>query len=65
MAGEMRIADVIADIKRGDMILPEFQRGYVWTRDQVRRSLGRQGGNRLDRAALVEGCVICGLLPHG
>jgi hypothetical protein len=39
MAGEMRIVDLIADVKRGDMILPEFQRGYVWTRDQVRSYL--------------------------
>ncbi len=39
MAGEMKIAELIADIKQGEMILPEFQRGYVWTRDQVRSYL--------------------------
>lgn len=39
MAGETPIADLIKDIKNGALILPEFQRGYVWSRDQVRSFL--------------------------
>ncbi|MDQ3692715.1 MAG: DUF262 domain-containing protein [Chloroflexota bacterium] len=30
---------LITDISRGDLILPEFQRGYVWTQTQVRQFL--------------------------
>ncbi len=32
----MKIADVLSQIDLGSMALPEFQRGYVWNRDQVR-----------------------------
>ncbi|MFE0846143.1 DUF262 domain-containing protein [Streptomyces rochei] len=32
----MRIAQILDKIDSGDIALPEFQRGYVWTRDQVR-----------------------------
>jgi hypothetical protein len=39
MAGETQISDLIKDIERGDLILPEFQRGYIWTKDQVRSFL--------------------------
>lgn len=39
MAGETPISDLIKDIQHGALILPEFQRGYVWTRDQVRSFL--------------------------
>ena len=30
------IEDLLDQIRRGEILLPEFQRGYVWTRDQVR-----------------------------
>ncbi len=36
MAGETKISDLIKEIRHGDLILPEFQRGYVWNRQQVR-----------------------------
>lgn len=30
------IQEMIADVKSGEVLLPEFQRGYVWNSDQVR-----------------------------
>lgn len=30
------IHDLLTQIKHGEILLPEFQRGYVWNRDQVR-----------------------------
>jgi hypothetical protein len=39
MAGETPITELIKDIEHGALILPEFQRGYVWSRDQVRSFL--------------------------
>jgi hypothetical protein len=36
MGGEMKVSDLLTDIERRRLILPEFQRGYVWTRQQVR-----------------------------
>lgn len=30
------VAELINDIEKGGLKLPEFQRGYVWKRDQVR-----------------------------
>ena len=32
----MKIATILDHIDSGHMALPEFQRGYVWNRDQVR-----------------------------
>lgn len=32
----MRIATILDQIDLGSVALPEFQRGYVWNRDQVR-----------------------------
>lgn len=32
----MNIATILAHIDSAHMALPEFQRGYVWNRDQVR-----------------------------
>lgn len=32
----MKIEDILSQIDLGSMALPEFQRGYVWNRDQVR-----------------------------
>lgn len=34
--GEARVSDLIRDIQLGEFTLPEFQRGYVWNRQQVR-----------------------------
>lgn len=39
MAGETPISELMKDIQQGALILPEFQRGYVWSRDQVRSFL--------------------------
>lgn len=36
MGSQLNIAELIADIGKGDLILPEFQRGYVWKSDQVK-----------------------------
>ncbi|MGI8782169.1 MAG: GmrSD restriction endonuclease domain-containing protein, partial [Acidobacteriota bacterium] len=33
---EARVSDLIRDIQLGEFTLPEFQRGYVWNRQQVR-----------------------------
>src|SRR5262245_42200421 len=30
------IAELLTQIRRGEILLPEFQRGYVWNSDQVR-----------------------------
>jgi uncharacterized protein with ParB-like and HNH nuclease domain len=32
----MKIATILAQIDLGQIALPEFQRGYVWNREQVR-----------------------------
>jgi len=32
----MKISTILDHIDSGHMTLPEFQRGYVWNRDQVR-----------------------------
>lgn len=32
----MKVTDILSSIDMGTMALPEFQRGYVWSRDQVR-----------------------------
>ena len=32
----MKISTILDHIDSGYMALPEFQRGYVWNRDQVR-----------------------------
>ena len=31
------IQELVAQIRADEIVLPEFQRGYVWTRDQVRK----------------------------
>ncbi|GAA1691396.1 DUF262 domain-containing protein [Kribbella yunnanensis] len=33
----MRIATLLDQIDSGSLLLPEFQRGFVWTRDKIRR----------------------------
>lgn len=35
----MKISTILDHIDSGHMALPEFQRGYVWNRDQVRRMM--------------------------
>lgn len=39
MAAETPVSELIKDIKNGALILPEFQRGYVWTSGDVRSLL--------------------------
>jgi hypothetical protein len=39
MAGETKISDLIKEIRQADLILPEFQRGYVWDRNKVKSYL--------------------------
>ncbi len=36
MPDTRQIHELLAQIDRGEILLPEFQRGYVWRRDQVR-----------------------------
>ena len=36
MRGERKITELLSDIENRRLILPEFQRGYVWKRDKVR-----------------------------
>jgi uncharacterized protein with ParB-like and HNH nuclease domain len=36
LQGQLTIRDLIAEIDKRQMILPEFQRGYVWKPTQVR-----------------------------
>jgi uncharacterized protein with ParB-like and HNH nuclease domain len=31
-----KLSTILDQIDAGSMLLPEFQRGYVWNRDQVR-----------------------------
>lgn len=35
----MKVSTILDHIDSGHMALPEFQRGYVWNRDQVRALL--------------------------
>lgn len=39
MGTQRSVSQLITDIGRGQLILPEFQRGYVWTATQVREFL--------------------------
>jgi hypothetical protein len=34
--GMAKLSTILDQIDAGSMLLPEFQRGYVWNRDQVR-----------------------------
>ncbi len=36
----MKVSTILDQIDNGAMALPQFQRGYVWTRDQVRALMG-------------------------
>jgi len=35
----MKISELISDIRNRDMVLPEFQREYVWTKEQAKQLL--------------------------
>ena len=39
MGTQLKIHEIISEIDKHDYILPEFQRGYVWNRDQVKEYL--------------------------
>ncbi len=60
-----RLAAIFDQIDSGSMLLPEFQRGYVWNRDQVRglmRSLylGYPVGSLLTWETLADGALVRG-----
>jgi hypothetical protein len=74
----MRISTILDHIDRGYMALPEFQRGYVWNRDQVRGLLSSlyalvtsrlrnatamHHANSLKRADATEAAWPLGLMP--
>lgn len=40
MQGQLTIRDLISEIEKRQLILPEFQRGYVWKQRQVREFVG-------------------------
>lgn len=59
----MKIAALLDNIDAGVSALPEFQRGYVWNREQVRGlmlSLYRRftRGRLAVRDKLVEACAL-------
>ena len=65
---QMKISAILNDIDLGKMALPEFQRGYVWNREQVRglmESLYRQYpvGGLLIWTTLVDNVSTRGGLP--
>ena len=35
----MRVSELISDIRNRDLVLPEFQREYVWTKEQAKQLL--------------------------
>lgn len=39
MGTQLTIVELIGQIGKGELILPEFQRGYVWNRDKVKEYL--------------------------
>lgn len=60
-----RLAAILDQIDSGSVLLPEFQRGYVWTRDQVRalmRSLylGHPVGSLLTWETRADGSLLRG-----
>ena len=65
----MKIRTILNQIDLGSMALPEFQRGYVWNRDQVRglmQSLDRKHpvGSLLVWEARAEGARARGDGPR-
>src|ERR1022692_4818612 len=60
-----KLAAILDQIDSGSILLPEFQRGYVWNRDQVRglmRSLyrGYPVGGLLTWETQADGSVVRG-----
>lgn len=49
----MNIETILSQIDLGNYALPEFQRGYVWNRDQVRRLM-----NSLYRGYPIGGLLV-------
>lgn len=47
-----KINEILSDIRTRDLVLPEFQREYVWTRDQAKQLM----------VSLVKGYPVGGLL---
>jgi hypothetical protein len=65
-----KLATILDQIDSGSVLLPEFQRGYVWNRDQVRglmRSLyrGYPVGGLLTWETQAEGSAVRGGLASG
>jgi hypothetical protein len=61
-----KLAAILDQIDSGSVLLPEFQRGYVWNRDQVRglmRSLylGYPVGGLLTWETMADGSLVRGL----
>ncbi len=48
----MKVTELLAGIRKQDLVLPEFQREYVWTREQAKQLL----------VSLVKGYPVGGLL---
>ena len=68
MAHVTKLAAILDQIDSGSVLLPEFQRGYVWNRDQVRglmRSLylGYPVGGLLTWETQAEGALVRGEVP--
>lgn len=68
----MKVATILDQVDLGDLALPEFQRGYVWNREQVRRlmhALYRKHpvGSLLVWVTRTESAHVRGdgKLPHG
>ncbi len=63
-----KLAAILDQIDSGSVLLPEFQRGYVWNRDQVRglmRSLyrGYPVGGLLTWETQADGSLVRGASP--
>ena len=63
-----KLAAILDQIDSGSVLLPEFQRGYVWNRDQVRglmRSLylGHPVGSLLTWETQADGSLVRGEVP--
>ena len=43
----MKISEILNQIDLGSYALPEFQRGYVWNRDQVKKLMMSLGNHAL------------------
>ena len=61
----MDIQTILSQIDLGSYALPEFQRGYVWNRDQVRKLMNSlyHGYPRVCRLNSL--MVMKGIIPQG